>query len=88
MPFIVNKLFQKSIEKTKRLCIIEEHVQIGGLGQFMSQHILNTSKSTEKFIHLFVKGYKSGLYGSRDFYLKENQLDRKSIEKALKDFIV
>jgi len=72
----------------KRLCIIEEHVQIGGLGQFMSQHILNTSKSTEKFIHLFVKGYKSGLYGSRDFYLKENQLDRKSIEKALKDFIV
>src|SRR3990167_1198237 len=88
MPFIVNKLFQKSIEKTKRLCIIEEHVQIGGLGQFMSQHILNTSKSTEKFIHLFVKGYKSGLYGSRDFYLKENQIDRKSIEKALKDFIV
>jgi len=88
MPFVITPEFQESITRTKKLCIIEEHVQSGGLGQYISQLMLIANRYADKFIHLYVKGYKSGLYGSRDFYLRENKLDRKSITKTLKEHLV
>lgn len=88
LPFTITPEFELSIKKTKHLCIIEEHIESGGLGQYIGKILMQNSYRPDKFLHLFVKGYKSGLYGSRDFYLKENQLDRKSIGQIIKKYLV
>lgn len=83
LPLEVNKELFNSIIKTKRVCVIEEHVASGGLGQILG-HLIGTNKiGLKNFIHLYAKGHLSGKYGSREFYLKETGLDSKSIAKTL-----
>lgn len=83
LPLQQNKELFNSIIKTKRVCVIEEHVTSGGLGQMLG-HLIGASKiGLKNFIHLYAKGHLSGKYGSRDFYLKETGLDSQSIKKAI-----
>jgi len=77
----------QSIRKTKTVCVIEEHVQTGGLGHHFN-HILRENKiSFKHFVHLYAKGYISQRYGSRDFYLKESGLDKESIKKVIESLV-
>lgn len=86
-PLNIPKELFESIKKTCVVCIVEEHVQTGGLGHHFNQ-ILNENKISYKhFIHLYAKSYISHRYGSRDFYLKESGLDRESIAKKIESLI-
>ena len=83
---IPKKLFQ-SIKKTRIVCIVEEHIQTGGLGHHLNQLLVENKVSFKNFIHLYAKGYISHRYGSRDFYLKESGLDKESIKKTIESLI-
>lgn len=87
LPFSLPASFIRSIQQTKNICVIEEHVENGALGQYISKSLLEHAVSVKKFTHLFAKGYTSKKYGDRDFYLKENGLDEESIGKTLKKLL-
>ncbi len=87
LPLRIDDAFEESIKKTKSLIIIEEHVEHGGLGQYLSAYLMKRGRVSPNFIHLATKGYQSGLYGSRDFYLKENSLDKKSIARIVEKYL-
>ncbi len=67
-----------SLNRTKKLLVIEEHVSRGGLGEnlalFIVKHQLNC-----QFIHRFALGYPNGLYGSQDYHQKLSGLDQQSL---------
>ncbi|OGK56693.1 hypothetical protein A3J15_03915 [Candidatus Roizmanbacteria bacterium RIFCSPLOWO2_02_FULL_38_10] len=73
-----------SIKKTRKLIIIEEHQKHGGLGSAISDLLISRQLSLKFFRHIYITGYKSHHYGSRQFHLKENKLDSQSIFSILK----
>ncbi len=80
----INKLIQ-SIQKTRKLVVIEEHVQRGGVAEYLANMIL-ASKSGEllSFCSLFAKGYPDGKYGNQLFHQEKSGLDPKSIAITIK----
>lgn len=87
LPVAVPRALISSIKKTRKLCVVEEHISKGALGQHLHELIIDKKLRVKKFIHLSVKGYISKKYGSRDFYLSENGLDEKSISDTLKKYV-
>ena len=86
-PLLIPKELFDSIKKTRMVCVVEEHVQTGGLGHHFNQVLLENKISFKHFIHLYAKGYISHRYGSRDFYLRESGLDKETIAKTIESLI-
>lgn len=84
LPFTTPTGLINSIKGTRTLCVIEEHVSIGGLGQYISSWILQKKLPLKDFCHLFARPERSKKYGDRDFYLKQTALDPASIVKIIK----
>jgi transketolase len=84
LPFEFNEKLLQSIKKTKKLIIIEEHAQNGGLGTYCFNQILKNKTELIKVTHLFANGYPSGLYGDQDFHWHENKLDGEGIALEIK----
>lgn len=76
-----------SINKTKKLLFIEEHTQIGGLGQQLVTKLLEFGCNSFEYKGLYACGYKSGKYGSQNFHQKESGLDSNSIYKNIIELI-
>lgn len=88
MPLIeLSKELKASIKKTKKLIILEEHVQRGGLGENLSMHLLKNGFQC-KLEHLHAKGYPNGLYGSQSYHQKISGLDADSIVDKIKGLLV
>lgn len=88
LPFDFPKELIRSIKKTKKLIIIEEHVKMGALGSYTNDFLRDNKIEVKNYKHLYAKGYTSNKYGSRDFYLKENNLDIDSIKKTLEKLVM
>lgn len=86
-PFQLNRELKSSLKELQTVLVIEEHVKTGGLGQYFSHLLLENKITLKRFRHLYAKGYISHRYGSRDFYLKENRLDKESITKTIESLI-
>ena len=87
LPFIFADLpenLKKEMFNCKWIMVIEDHVAIGGLGDSLSRAILSGRIPIGEFIHLHVKGYMSGRYGSQEYYRTENGLDAESILLQIK----
>lgn len=78
--------FIESLKKTKRLIIIEEHVQRGGLGEYISLLLMKLSIYC-KLTHLCAKGYPNSLFGSQQYHQKISSLDPESIVVKIKELI-
>lgn len=67
-----------SLQRTKKLLIVEEHVSRGGVGEnlalFLVKHRINCH-----FIHRFAVGYPNGLYGDQNYHQKLSGLDAESL---------
>lgn len=74
----------KSIKETKKLIIIEEHTNSGGIGEKILSKLEQENINIRKIIHLFAKGYPHNKYGSHLFMLKQNSLDSNGIYQNLK----
>lgn len=75
-----------SIQKTKKIIVVEEHVQRGGLGENLALHLLEKGISC-RLVHLCAKGYPGSLYGSQRYHQKASGLDADSITKAIKRLV-
>ncbi len=65
--------------QNNKLCILEEHVAQGGVGQMISAKILQQKITLKSFSHLHAQGYVSGFYGSQKFHREESGLTKNSI---------
>lgn len=87
LPITNMQVILESVKKTKNIIIIEEHSGIGGLGEKILSSFASKTGFAKNIIHLFAKGYISGLYGNHAFHQKENSLDSGSILKKLRIII-
>lgn len=76
----------KSIQKTGRVLIVEEHVQRGGIAENLSLLMLQ-NKLSPAIISLHALGYQNGRYGSQKYHQEMCSLDSKSISEILKKLI-
>lgn len=74
----------ESINKTKKVLIIEEHVQRGGIAENLALLMLEKGLSP-KIKNSCALGYPNGKYGSQKYHQKLCHLDTKSIIKSLKE---
>jgi transketolase len=76
--------FLESIERSQHLCVVEEHVVQGSVGQMIAHWLLLVAGiKIQKFDHIYAKGYPSGFYGSQSFHRRECGLDPESILKRI-----
>ncbi len=84
IPYLeLNQEFLSSINYTKKILIIEEHISIGGIGQQIAHDILTKNLKTDFFKTLYAKGYPTSEYGSQQFHLKQSGLDENNIAEIL-----
>jgi len=82
----ISEELKRSIAKTDKLLIIEEHVQRGGLGEHLTQKLF-LSQITCSFKHLFAVGYPNGLLGNQSYHLSQCGLDEKSLIITIKKML-
>lgn len=70
---------KKSIKKTGKVIILEEHVSRGGLAENLSLLLLKSQIFPDSLSHHFANGYPDGLYGDQKYHQKLNGLDPDSI---------
>lgn len=87
LPFKIPTKLMESINRIKRLCIIEEHGLAGGLGQIISHQLMTNNIHLKNFIHFYAGKSNLKTVGSREYYLKENGMDKENIIKILKKII-
>lgn len=73
---------KKSISKTGKLIVIEEHVSRGGIGENLACLLLKANMPC-MFSHLHAHGYENGLYGSQAYHQQINMLDADSITNEI-----
>ena len=71
--------FLESLKRSGHLCVAEEHVAQGGLGQALAAWLLGAGLAPRRFDHLHALGYPSKTYGSQAFHRKECGLDAAGI---------
>jgi transketolase len=76
-----------SVTEKKRLLIIEEHVQRGGLGEHLALKMAQAG-ILYRLRHLCAMGYADGRYGSQAYHQRVNRLDRESIGTAIQQLIL
>ena len=84
LPLSLSKKLTTSLRKTRKICVVEEHVKNGGLGQQLSLLLVENNIPVDHFVHLYARGHLSKKYGDRNFYLKETGLDEENISKTIK----
>lgn len=68
-----------SLATSKNVLVIEEHVERGGLAEYLLLQLTRKGYVFETFEAFNAKGYPSKTYGSQDFHWKESGLDVESI---------
>jgi len=74
--------FLAGLERSGSLCVVEEHVAAGGVGQMLALYLLRQGIRVG-FEHVCAQGYPSGLYGSQNFHRKECGLDPESVKRRV-----
>lgn len=69
--------------QNQKLCVLEEHVAQGGVGQAIAAKILAKNLTPKSFKHLHAQGYVSGFYGSQNFHRTESGLTKDAVLQGL-----
>ena len=77
--------FTESVSSSRKLLIVEEHVERGGVGEHLVKRLVEAGVGFS-LSHVFAKGYPSGLSGSQEFHRRESGLDVESLLVRLKQF--
>ncbi len=72
-----------SIQTTRKIIVIEEHVERGGLAEHVLSRLAKDSLFPEVFVSMHAKGYPSKLYGNQSFHQTESGLDVESIKNQI-----
>jgi len=76
-----------SISKSKKILIVEEHVQRGGLGEYLLALFVKRKIEFDEFEMINALGYPSKLYGNQTFHQEESWLDTPSIKFIISKLI-
>ncbi|KMO35128.1 transketolase family protein [Methylobacterium aquaticum] len=71
----------------RKLCVVEEHVAQGGLGQALAAWCLETGIAVAGFRPVTAAGYPSGTYGSQGFHRRESGLDPDALRSLSRDYL-
>jgi transketolase len=82
-----NKELMQSINLTKRVIVIEEHVERGGLSEHILSILAKNTVSYLRFVSMHAKGYPSKLYGDQAFHQAESELDVDAIKKQIEKLL-
>ncbi len=73
--------FIHALERSRRLCVVEEHVAQGSVGAMLACMLLKQGVPLDTFDHACALGYPSGNYGSQMFHRRESGLDSSTLAK-------
>ncbi|MFA7658234.1 MAG: transketolase C-terminal domain-containing protein [Candidatus Gastranaerophilaceae bacterium] len=76
-----------SIKKTGKLISIEEHVDVGGVGEQFVSKLLELGVNKFEIKRLTAQGYIDGKYGSQQYHQKQSGLDVDSIKLIIKEYL-
>ena len=76
-----------SISKSRKILIVEEHVQRGGLGEYLLALFVKRKIEFDEFEMINALGYPSKLYGNQTFHQEESGLDTPSIKFIISKLI-
>lgn len=79
---------EKSISTTKKIIVVEEHVERGGLAEHLLSTFAKKEIHIEKFVSLHAKGYPGKLYGNQAFHQQESGLDTENIKKVISSILL
>lgn len=77
----------KRIEGARRVVVLEEHVESGGLGEWAARELLTRVHVPISFLSIAATGYPSGNYGSQRWHQEENGLCGEPLYRRLQDFL-
>lgn len=84
VPFLkFSDALKTSIERTRKVIVIEEHVGRGGMAEQVLSRLANESLFPDAFVSMHAKGYPSKLYGNQSFHQTESGLDVASIQNEI-----
>lgn len=84
IPFLeIDEKLIDSIKKSKKILVVEEHVQRGGLGEYLLGFLVKEKIKFDEFEMINAQGYPSKLYGNQAFHQKESGLDPISIQSSI-----
>lgn len=78
--------FIEEVKLTKRLLVVEEHVQRGGLAEHLSLFLMQKGVHAQ-VISLHAQGYPNQLYGSQAYHQHLSGLDSQSISQTLLEMV-
>lgn len=78
---------EKSVLKTRKVLVVEEHVARGGLGEHLVSIFAKKSISFTNFVSLHAKGYPDNLFGDQSFHQRESGLDAENIENEIQKLV-
>lgn len=79
----LSKELIESIRTTKKVIVVEEHVERGGLGDHILSLLAKKNINNFLFVGLHAKGYPSRLYGNQSFHQTESGLDAANIKEQI-----
>ena len=74
--------FQADLFRSRRLLLVEEHVEQGGVAQNVALALATAGIVPERFVARSARGYLTGRFGSQDFHRRECGLDGASIVRV------
>jgi transketolase len=83
----LNNKFIDSLKKTKKLMVLEEHAEVGGLAQQLISEINKNNIYLNKYINYPAVYYPNGKYGDQNFHQSQSHLDGNSIIKNIKSIL-
>jgi transketolase len=75
-----------SLQRTKKLLVVEEHVARGGLGEHLAAYILSCGLSP-RWEHRAALGYPGNRYGSQAYHQQQSGLDAASLAAVMRRMI-
>ncbi|OIP01372.1 MAG: hypothetical protein AUJ98_04745 [Bacteroidetes bacterium CG2_30_33_31] len=83
----LSKEFFKSLKKTKKLLVVEEHVQHGGLASSLALKILEQDIDIEIFKSKYAVNYPNNLYGNQIYHQEQSGLDIAALTKDINSIL-
>jgi transketolase len=77
-----------SIEKSKKILVVEEHVQRGGLAEYLLGLLVKQNIKFDDYEMINAQGYPSKLYGNQAFHQEESGLDIISIKSTISKLLL
>jgi transketolase len=75
----------KQLATQRGLCVVEEHVQRGGLGSELALLLLEKNLLVGSFHHLYARAHHYASYGSQNFLRTQSGLDANTVLSVVRD---